>query len=78
MLRLDSLANVTPRHAFSLRIPSPTENTVPETLDEIKSIDLDIFLRKLELIQNHYIKCSSNLGRIKATVQIVKEFEVGP
>ena len=48
------------------------------TLEEVNTADLDLFLKIIELIQKHYTKCTNNLDRVKATILIVKELEACP
>lgn len=59
----------------TLQPQTPTENrenSIKETLEEMKSTDLNLFIRIIDLIQKHYIKCTTNLKRVKAIILIVK------
>lgn len=47
-----------------------------QKLDAIQNTDLDLFLRIIDLIQKHYIYCTNNLDRVKATIRIIKDLEV--
>ena len=78
--RLHSYANALTRQtlpqeysSINTNLNSPIENA----LVEVKHSDLDIFFRILELIQKYYTKCTSNIERVRATMFIVKELEVG-
>ena len=46
-------------------------------IDQLKTTDLDHFLRIISLIQKHYINCTNNLDRVKATILIIKKLENG-
>ena len=65
------------RQTSSPRAPAPNEYKGHTIFDEIRSSDLDTFLRIIELIKKHYIKDTNNLDRVKTTIQIVKELEAG-
>ena len=55
-----------------------SNNDLRESIEQLKSSDLDLFLRIINLIQKHYTKCINNLDRVKATILIVKELEYDP
>lgn len=47
-----------------------------DQIDDIKSANLNQFLRIIALVQKYYMKCN-NLERIRATILIVKELDNG-
>lgn len=71
-------ANITFGKAPATRTPSPVGDDPLQKLGEVKASDLDIFLRIIDLIQIHYVNCTSTYDKVKATVRIVKELEIGP
>ena len=72
-------ANVAARQSFSQRLSIPLENNnnINNTLEEMETTDLDLFLKIITLIQKHYIKWTNNLDRAKVIIQIIKELEAG-
>ena len=46
-------------------------------LDDVKTKDLDMFLKIISLIKKHYANCTNTYDRVKATILIVKEIEAG-
>ena len=50
---------------------------IVESIEQIQSADLDLFLNIISLIQNYYLNCTNNIDRVKATIQIIKELENG-
>lgn len=55
--------------------PPQTTDNLNDQLDALKSSDLDLFLRILDLIQIHYLPCKNNVDRVKATIQIIKKLD---
>ena len=47
-------ANVTAEQTLFSRTLTLTKTNINETLNEVKSLDIDLFLRIIELIQKHY------------------------
>lgn len=63
-------------HKIPLKTSQHTnKDQTAESIKQIQSSDLDLFLKIMTLIQKHYIKCTNNLERVKATILIVKELE---
>ena len=46
-------------------------------LEDLKTADLDMFLKIISLIKKHYTNCTNTYDRVKATILIVKEIEDG-
>ena len=44
-----------------------------EQIGQLKSADLDLFLKIIALIQKHYLNCTNNRDKVKTTMLIVKE-----
>ena len=72
-----ALTSQIPSQSSQINEQTPN-NDLAESIKQLKSSDLDLFLRIINLIQKHYTKCTNNLDRVKATILIVKELEYDP